>query len=678
MRITLRPRKKLVEEPAVSQEVQEGIEDAQEDIEESEEDSEDSEDIEDAEEDSEDAEEDSEDIEDDSEDIEDSEGIEEESEDIEDTEGIEEVIEDTEGIEEDEEECEDTEEKETKHIKEEDTEESKEETEKVSKKLKKKKDIKKKKLESIKIEIVSNKKQKPNPKPKPKSKKKKADTEDTESANEETDSSSSSEDESSSDEEFEPEEEYLEWVPKKIKKNPKQLHKVKGWILDIEDKTVTVEKLLSSKIRKKYKSEIFEWIMIYENSMPLSEERKALRKQIHDTLETYKKEYTDYKLHKKEIKKFEKQTKDFNELYDIQYKILRLETQQSNKEAIYRKYMELMDKSEEMNEEYYKLKTWIHMALQMPFDRIKHFPSYISISEYLIKVKQVFDQELYGMEKVKEQLLLFIHGKLVNPDIKGCCLGLVGEPGVGKTSIARCLATVMDFPFEQITFGGVNSAEFIRGFDYTYVGSRPGEISRCLTRMKYKNGILFFDEYEKISQNKDITACLLHITDFTQNNSFRDNYLHDLTIDLSSLWFIYSMNTLPQDEALKDRMFVIKVDGYNEAERVRILCDYLLPKHLKNLNLKPTDIVINDEISKYFIRKVCPTEKGIRTMEKYLKDLLSKTSFLVTNQQTLKCSFSLPSKYYPLQFPVTITQDMIDTLLKDALPASLSHLHMYI
>jgi ATP-dependent Lon protease len=293
-------------------------------------------------------------------------------------------------------------------------------------------------------------------------------------------------------------------------------------------------------------------------------------------------------------------------------------------------------------------------------------------------VKQIFDEELYGMEKVKEQLLLFIHGKLVNPDIKGCCLGLVGEPGVGKTSIARCLAKVMDFPFEQITFGGVNSADFIRGFDYTYVGSRPGEIVRCLNRMQYKNGILFFDEYEKISQNKDITACLLHITDFTQNNTFRDNYLHDLTIDLSSLWFIYSMNTLPQDEALKDRIFVIKVDGYKEEERIRIMCDYLLPKHLKNLNLEKTDIQIADEMAKYFIRKICPNEKGIRTMEKHLKDLLSKISFLVTNQEILKCSFSLPTKYYPLHFPVKITQDMMDILLKDASPNNLNHLNMYV
>jgi ATP-dependent Lon protease len=531
-----------------------------------------------------------------------------------------------------------------------------------------------KKLKGIKIQIVSNDKSLTNDKDKGKGKKKATKKKEEESEDEEyEETSSSSEDDSeSSDEESNVEDEYLDWVPKSVKKNPRQLHKVKGLIMDIEEKTVSVEKLLSCKIRKKYKSEIFEWIMIYENSMPLSEERKALRKQIYDMIEMYKKEYSDYKLHKKEIKDFEKRSKDFNEMHDIQYKILRLDTKEENKEAIYRKYLELMDKSEDENEEFFKLKSWIQMALQLPFDKIKEFPSYCSVSHYLKQVKQIFDQELYGMDKVKEQLLLFIHGKLVNPDIKGCCLGLVGPPGVGKTSIARCLARVMDFPFEQITFGGVNSAEFIRGFDYTYVGSRPGEIVRCLSRMKYKNGILFFDEYEKISQNKDITACLLHITDFTQNNTFRDNYLHDLTIDLSSLWFVYSMNALPEDEALKDRIFVINVDGYKEEEKVRILCDYLLPKHLKNLNLQETDIIIDDEMAKYFIRKVSPQDKGIRTMEKYLKDILSKTSFLVTNQDSLHCSFSLPKKYYPLQFPVTLNENMMDIFLKDAMPKTLN------
>jgi ATP-dependent Lon protease len=541
----------------------------------------------------------------------------------------------------------------------------------------------KKNVKSIKIQIVSNNTKK---KPKKKSTKsstldeKESDSKETSEENESESMESDDEDEEDDDEEEEetdPEEEYLDFCPKKLVEDPISLEKIRGLIHEIEKKTPTVEKLLQTKMRKRHKAEIFEWIMIYENTMPLSEERKALRRQIYNMMRTYKKEYFEYKVHKKQVKQFESKNKDFNELYNIQYSIMKLETNDQNKEAIYRKYMELTEKSEEMDDEFFKLKNWINTALQLPFDRIKESPAYINISQYLQRVRAIFDEELYGMEKVKEQLLLFIHGKLLNPDIKGCCLGLVGEPGVGKTSIARCLAKVMDFPFEQITFGGVNSAEFIRGFDYTYVGSRPGEIVRCLSRMKYKNGIIFFDEYEKISQNRDITACLLHITDFTQNNSFRDNYLNDLKIDLSSVWFIYSMNALPEDEALKDRIFVITVDGYKEAEKVRILCDYLLPKHLKNLNLTTDSVVISDEVAQYLIRKVCPEEKGIRSMEKSLKDLLSKICFLVTNQQTIKCSFMLPERCFPFVYPVKLEQTMVDVLLKDSVPKGLKHPHMY-
>ena len=162
------------------------------------------------------------------------------------------------------------------------------------------------------------------------------------------------------------------------------------------------------------------------------------------------------------------------------------------------------------------------------------------------------------MADIKEQILLFINSKLLNPDMKGCCLGLIGPPGTGKTSIARIIAEVLDYPFEQISFGGVTNTEFIKGHDFTYIGSQPGIIAKSLTRMKYKNGILFFDEYEKISANKDIVSTLLHITDPSQNNTFRDQYLSDITIDLSSIWFIYSMNEFPEDSALKDRIYSIR------------------------------------------------------------------------------------------------------------------------
>jgi len=485
-------------------------------------------------------------------------------------------------------------------------------------------------------------------------------------------------DESTSESSSSFEDEFIDFLPEKVVNNSKYMKTIHKLIKSIESETPTLEKLLESKMRKKHKADMFEWILILENLPPLSEEKKILRKQVHNMFQTYTKEYDKYKVYKSEIHAFEEKNKDYNELFDIQYKILNLNTDEGNKDAIYRKYMELTQKVDEIDEEFYKIKNWIQVSLQLPFDSIKKFPEFLNISDYLIYIKNIFDKELYGMQRVKEQMLLFIHSKLLNPDLKGCCLGLIGDPGVGKTSIARCLAKVMDFPFEQITFGGINSADYIKGFDYTYVGSRPGEIVRCLTRMKFKNGIIFFDEYEKISQNKDITSCLLHITDFTQNNSYRDNYLCDLKIDLSSIWFIYSMNQLPEDEALKDRIFVIKVDGYKEFEKVRILCDYLLPKHLKNLNLATDSIKINDDVGKYIVRKICSDEGGIRTLEKALKDVLGKTCFLVTNQQKIQCTFMLPNKYYPFNYPISLNEEIIDVFLKNnSFQNSMHHLNIY-
>ena len=101
------------------------------------------------------------------------------------------------------------------------------------------------------------------------------------------------------------------------------------------------------------------------------------------------------------------------------------------------------------------------------------------------------------------------------------------------------------------------------------------------TRMKYKNGILFLDEYEKASEKTDIASCLLHITDFQQNHDFKDNYLSDVKIDLSELWFIYSMNELPKDSALRDRLFVINVPSYKCKEKEQILTRFVVPKLYK-------------------------------------------------------------------------------------------------
>tara|TARA_Y100000591_G_scaffold326804_1_gene350142 strand:- start:1044 stop:2753 length:1710 start_codon:yes stop_codon:yes gene_type:complete len=420
---------------------------------------------------------------------------------------------------------------------------------------------------------------------------------------------------------------------------------------------------INSEISVKNKLVLIELYQMFSTLLPFSEDWFSLRNKLNNMTKDFISEFKESKnldqdKINNEVDKLE--SNNITNTIATKQKILNLNATKENKSAIYKRFKEIRPGS--CSEENNKLRKWVDAALSLPHNNVKKIKR---IKTFLKDVARKLDEELYGMNKVKEQILIFLNNRLTNSNMKGCCLGLKGPPGVGKTTIARILAKVMDWPFEQISFGGVTNAEFLKGHDFTYVGSRPGEIVRCLTRMGYKNGILFFDEFEKVADNKQILASLLHITDFQQNHEFVDSYLADLKIDLSNLWFIYSMNSLPEDTALRDRLFVIELDGYDIDEKINIMQKFVIPKILIGMGLKVGNINISEDICKYIISKYDSGNKGIRNIENIIKELFSKINFLVKNSKNIDCFKCLTFSCEGIKkYPIEVSVEVVDSLLK--------------
>lgn len=469
-------------------------------------------------------------------------------------------------------------------------------------------------------------------------------------------------------EESEIEEEFPE-LTKCGKKTRKEFLRIQKEVQKSEPNIVDI---LGTPMLTSDKVELFQLFEIYATQEDNSLHKLELKKQIQSQLEKAIIKFKQYqKYSEKEHELFTQEISNlerYDETEELKYDIVKLETSIENKKLIYQQYKRLSRLSF-ADDETPKLKSWLNWSLSIPYDKMKKVDlNKEELTKFLQKVSKRMDEELYGMENVKEQILLFLNSRMLNPNMKKCSLGLLGPPGCGKTTIVKLLADLLEFPLEQISLGGVQSPEFLKGHQYTYVGAEPGEIVKCLQRMGVKNGILFFDEYDKISSNKEVCSALLHITDSSQNNKFQDTYLSGLTIDLSHLWFFYSMNEIPTDNALADRIFYVTIDGYTQTDKFFIVKDYLLKKANKNMGWDVNSVTFSDQCIKYIIDKVSPeTNPGIRTLDHTITKIVNKVNFLYHHQNkqgkltSFKTTFDIGKK---LTLPFCLGVEKVDMFLE--------------
>ena len=374
--------------------------------------------------------------------------------------------------------------------------------------------------------------------------------------------------------------------------------------------------------------------------------KREIDEKVRANIDTQQKEYflrEQMKVVQDELKQIAPEDDDIEK---IRQAINSIELSDEDK-AVLLKEVDRLEKTPAMSPEHSIIRTYLDTVVALPWNNLTADEIDIENAE------KILNEDHYGLEKIKERILEFLAVKKLRDDMKSPILCLSGPPGVGKSSLAKSIASSMGRSFVRISLGGVHDEAEIRGHRRTYLGALPGKIIQSLKKIKTKNPVILLDEIDKMASDikGDPAAAMLEVIDPAQNNEFVDHYL-DIPFDLSKVLFIATANNLSLIPApLRDRMEVIELESYTIKEKENIAAKYLIPRQIKENGLKKNQITF----SKQAINKIIngyTYEAGVRNLERVFGSVCRKAALrILKGEEKIKVGvnnledFAGPEKY---------------------------------
>ena len=230
------------------------------------------------------------------------------------------------------------------------------------------------------------------------------------------------------------------------------------------------------------------------------------------------------------------------------------------------------------------------------------------------EARRILDEELYGMERVKQRIIETIIQINRTHTLPAYGLLLVGPAGTGKSQIAYAVARILKLPWTTLDMSSINDPEQLTGSSRIYANAKPGIIMDAFAMAGESNLVFIINELDKAASGKgngnpaDVLLTLL------DNLGFTDNYM-ECMIPTVGVYPIATANDKSQISApLMSRFAVIDIPDYTPEEKKIIFSRFALPKVLKRMGLKDGECVVSPDGLDAVVEFFAGTS-GIRDLE---------------------------------------------------------------
>ena len=244
------------------------------------------------------------------------------------------------------------------------------------------------------------------------------------------------------------------------------------------------------------------------------------------------------------------------------------------------------------------------------------------------EARRILDEELYGMESVKQRIIETIIQINRTHTLPAYGLLLVGPAGTGKSQIAYAVARILKLPWTTLDMSSINDPEQLTGSSRIYANAKPGIIMEAFLAAGESNLVFIINELDKAASGKgngnpaDVLLTLL------DNLGFTDNYM-ECMVPTVGVYPIATANDKSQISApLMSRFAVIDIPDYTSEEKKIIFSKYVLPKVLKRMSLKAEECVVTEDGLDAIVEKHKNTS-GIRDLEQAAEHIAANALYQI-------------------------------------------------